>query len=237
MADQNELRQNIDSFTGSSQINALLFLMRSTIGSVVHTAVPVVVTSVTRSGTGNGASYLSCKPLVMQRSASGQSLPNVEIPRVPYFRLQHGSAAFVCDPKVGDVGLAVFAQSDTSLVNGDGKEKAPGSFRTFDMSDGFYFGGFWGQKPTTFVQIEDSGEITITATKSVTVNCKTAEINASTSYTVNAPTINLNGKINGGGSNSQGADFRGDVTADNISLKTHVHGGVEHGGSTTSGPQ
>lgn len=237
MADNNELRQNIDDFTGSSTINALTFMIKTIIGQVVHTAIPVVVTSVDRKGEGSGAGYLSCKPLVMQRSAAGQSLPNVEIPRIPYFRLQHGSAAFICDPKVGDVGIAIFAQSDTSQVNGDGKEKAAGSFRTFDMSDGFYLGGFWGQTPQTFVHIEDSGEITITATKSITVNCKTAEINASTSYTVNAPTINLNGRINGGGSGSQGAAFRGDVTADNISLKTHVHGGVEHGGSTTSGPQ
>lgn len=43
----------------------------------------------------------------------------------------------------------------------------------------------------------------------------------------NAPNVNLSGDLHA----------QGDVTANGISLKTHVHGGVQAGGSTTGGPQ
>ena len=72
---------------------------------------------------------------------------SVTIPHLPYFRYQHGTAAIICDPKVGDLGLAVFAQQDCSRLTGDTTPQAPGTFRCFDMSDGFYVGGFWGAGP------------------------------------------------------------------------------------------
>lgn len=237
------LRENIDSFTASSEMNALLFLIKQVISGTVHTAIPVVVLSVDRAGDGGGAGYLSCKPLVMQRAANGDSLPSVEIPRLPYFRLQHGTAAIICDPVPGDVGLAVFAQSDTSNVNGDGQEKQAGSFRSFDMSDGFYVGGFWGKTPKTFVHLEQDGTIEIDAPQAVTVKTKqatvTAEkmtVNASNLFEVTAPNIHLNGRISGGGSGGALATFSGDVVAKGVSVATHTHSGVRAGSDDTGGP-
>lgn len=236
---ENELRQNTDDFTMSSPVNALDFIIRTSLRKLIHTAIPVVVTSVERSGDGSGAGYLSAKPLVLTLAADGKSLPTTEIPRLPYFRLQHGTAAIICDPKVGDIGLAVFAQADSSNVNGETEPKAPASYRYFDMSDGFYVGGFWGSKPTTFVHLEDSGDITITAPKAVTINTEKVTVNASASYEVNAPIIRLNGKITGGGSSGATATFTGDVnvtgdvTASGTSLHTHIHKG-DSGGNTSA---
>lgn len=235
MADSG-LRENIDSFTCSSETNALLFLIKSIIGQTVNTCIPVVVTGVERAGKGAGAGYLSCKPLVMQRAANGDSLPCVEIPRVPYFRLQHGTASIVCDPVVGDVGLAVFAKSDTSNVNGDGQEKQAGSFRAFDMSDGFYLGGFWGKAPTTFIHLEQDGSIEIESTKEVTVKTAQVKIEASNRYEITAPQIILNGAITGGGSGGATANFTGDVIAKNVSVATHTHGGIQPGNGNTQVP-
>lgn len=241
------------AFVGSSQINVLDFLIRSIVKGMVNTAIPVRVDAVVRPGAGGGAGYLSATPLVKMRSASGKALEPVSIPKLRWFRLQHGTAAIICDPKPGDVGLAVFAQQDVSTLTGGSDPQQPGSFRCYDMSDGFYLGGFWGQQPTTFIRIEDSGDVTITAPQNVTINTTTATVNASASATIktasatiDAPTthvtgtLTVDGKITGGGglavSGGGGATVQGDVVADGISLKGHTHGGVQAGNGNTGAP-
>ena len=147
-----EFLQNSGEFAGSSDLNALDFFVRSIIKGMVNTAIPVRVDSIERPAEGGGAGYLSATPLIRMRSASGDALATVSIPKLRWFRLQHGTAAIIVDPKPGDVGLAVFAQQDVSTLSGGADPVQPGSFRCFDMSDGFYIGGFWGKTPTTFIR-------------------------------------------------------------------------------------
>jgi phage baseplate assembly protein gpV len=71
---------------------------------------------------------------------------------------------------------------------------------------------------TTKITLESNGNITI---------------ENSTQVDITSPTINLNGDVNV----SQTLDAGTDVTTGSISLKNHVHGGVQSGGSLTSGPQ
>ena len=63
------------------------------------------------------------------------------------------------------------------------------------------------------------------------------EVTASSSFTVTAPQINLNGAISGGGAGGENATFSGDVTAQGISLTTHTHTGVQSGDSSTGQPE
>lgn len=260
MAEQ--LKQNAKISSYGSGFNAQDFFVRQIIKRMVSTAIPVRVDRVDRAADGSGALYVDATPLICQTAADGTTLDPVSIPHLPYFRYQHGTAAVICDPKVGDVGLAIFAQQDVSRLSGGTEPVGPGSFRCFDMSDGFYIGGFWGQKPKTFIRIEDTGDVTITAPQTVVVNTAAATVNASStcdvntatatvtatsSVTIDTPathitgTLQVDGHITGSGglavSGGSGAVVSGDVTADGISLKTHVHGGVESGGSTTGGPQ
>ena len=66
---------------------------------------------------------------------------------LPYLRIQGGAAAVICDPVVGDIGLAVFAKQDVSNVDvGITEPVQPGTFRMFDISDGFYVGGFLNKR-------------------------------------------------------------------------------------------
>ena len=204
-----ELAQNVTEFTGSSEFNALDFLIRSIVKGMVNTAIPVRVDTIERPKDGSGAGYLSATPLVKMRAADGKALEPVSIPKLRWFRLQHGTAAFICDPKVGDVGLAIFAQQDVSVLDGGNQPVQQGSFRCFDMSDGFYVGGFWGKTPTTFVHIEDDGNIHIVApTKkqtdsptvivncdTATVNSKTTTVNASSSVKVDTPITTITGDV------------------------------------------
>lgn len=219
MADENrKLGARLNAF--ASGYNAQDFMIRAIIAQTVSTAIPVRVDTVTRSGDGSGALYVSATPLVGQTDPEGNLLPPVSIPRLPYFRLQHGTAALICDPMPGDVGLAIFAQSDCSRLTGGTEPVAPQFFRSFDMSDGFYIGGFWGKTPETFIRLEsETGAISIKC-KTLTLSCDSLSISASSGVTIDTPTVTVTG----------------DVVADGVSLKSHTHSGVESGNNSTGTP-
>lgn len=142
-----------------------------------------------------------------------------------------------------------FDQSDGFYIGGF-YNKAPSVFIELD-DDGT-------------IDITSTSSVTIN-TQNAIINCNTANVEASSSATISSPqttitgnqaTINAQTRINGnlfiaGGitwtGNAQGeggtANFIGtinatnDVTANGISLNSHVHGGVESGSSTTEAPQ
>lgn len=129
------------------------------------------------------------------------------IPKMPYFRLQGGLAAVVNDPQPGDIGIAIFAQQDISRLFGletsgeggdegggsdlppepgvqedDGTQQPvlPGSFRTFDMSDGVYIGGILNKAPVAWIEFKQQGEGTPAegeeeADPLITINIKSTE--------------------------------------------------------------
>lgn len=232
-----ELSANYDNFASSNPLNSMEFFIRSLISQVVSTSLPVVVTAVERKGEDAGAGYVTVKPLLQPRNNSGDGLEVTTIPKLPYFRLQHGKAAIICDPKVGDIGLAVVAKHDISNINGSTTPKVPATYRKFDPSDSFYIGGFWGKAPEVFIHLEDEGTIQIKAPTKITIESPECEVNASASFTVNSAQINLNGPISGGGSGGADATFTGDVNARGISLTSHTHTGVQSGNSSTGAPQ
>ena len=232
-----ELSANYDNFASSNPLNSMEFFIRSLISQVVSTSLPVVVTAVERKGEEAGAGYVTVKPLLQPRNNSGDGLEVTTIPKLPYFRLQNGKAAIICDPKVGDIGLAVVAKQDISNINGSTTPKVPATYRKFDPSDSFYIGGFWGKAPEVFIHLEDEGTIKIKAPTKISMEAPECEVNASTSFTVNSSQINLNGPISGGGSGGADATFTGDVNAKGISLTSHTHTGVQSGNSSTGAPQ
>lgn len=236
---EKELKRNAKPAAFASQFNALRFMIGSVVKGMVSTAIPVRVDAVELAEAGAG--YVDVTPLICQTDADGNALPNVTIPHLPFFRLQRGAAAIICDPKPGDIGIAVFAQQDCSRLTGGTTPVAPATFRSFDMSDGFYLGGFWGPTPTTLIHLDDDETtITVTAPQNVIVNTTTATVNASGSVEIDSPNTNLTGNltvqghITGRGgmaiSGGQGAAVTGNITvtsgdvkADGIGLKSHVH--------------
>jgi hypothetical protein len=91
---------------------------------------------------------------------------------VPFFRLQGGVSAFICDPVAGDIGLCGFAARDISSVKNTRAVANPGSQRTYDWADGLYVGGFINGVPTQYIQalasaggwkIHTPGDITLDA--------------------------------------------------------------------------
>ena len=208
MADE-VVKGNKKYTSGNSAYNAQEFHVRNIIMQHVNTATPVIVTAAQAGGAGEAAGWVTVKPLVAQIDGFGNTVPPVELFKLPYFRYQGGVAAVVIDPVPGDIGLAVFCKSDCSNIQQEQSEPVqPGSFRKFSQSDGFYLGGFLNKAPTTYVELKQSGEIVITAPGGLTIN----------------------GNITVNGSQT----LTGDCIAAGISLDNHIHTGDS--GGTTSPP-
>ena len=200
MAESGIVKGVADEDVDSSDLNRLEFLIK-VLQRDMSTAIPVIITAV-QAGDTNAAGYVDARPLVAQLDAWGNSLPMAAIHHLPYFRLQSGRAAVVLDPVPGDIGLAVFAQSDCSNVKqGANQTVQPGSWRKFDQADGFYVGGFLNKSVDTFVRLAQDGSVTITAPGNVTID---------------TPTVT----------------FTGDIVCGGFSYLGHTHTGVHGETST-----
>jgi len=143
--------------TAGSEYNALQFMIQNALRGQVHTAIPVKVQAV------NGL-FVDVLPLVSSVDGYGQAVEPTTIYHLPVFRYHAGVAAFIVDPIPGDIGLAVFAQSDSSNVQeGTSTPQQPGSFRRFSQSDGFYFGGFHKSTPSVYIEVTQEGVVNIQA--------------------------------------------------------------------------
>lgn len=157
--------------------NALDFIVKQTIRGLVNTAIPVLVVNCNAGGTGGAAGYVDIKPLICQTDAVGNILAPAVIYHVPYFRLQSGIAAVVIDPVPGDIGLAVFAQSDSSALPQKASAPVqPGSWRCYDQADAFYIGGFLNKAPSAWVEITQSGVINIKAGGGINIDAPNVTI-------------------------------------------------------------
>lgn len=183
-----------DDYVRNSPYNELDFIIRMILNNDVATATPVKVLAVEGGGAENPVGYVDVLPLISAMDAQGNTIDPVAIYHLPYHRYQGGRAAIVVDPEPGDIGLAMFAKQDASnLGTGTENPVQPGSFRSFDMADGFYYGGFLNEAPSVYIELKQDNSIVITASAGVTVKAPT----------VTVPT--------------------GDVIASGVSLKNHVH--------------
>ena len=183
--------------TAGSEYNTLQFMIQQALRGQIHTAIPVKVQAV------NGL-FVDVLPLVSQIDGFGEAVEPTTIFHLPVFRYHAGVAAVIVNPVVGDIGLAVFAQADSSNVQtGTDKPQQPGSFRRFSMSDGFYFGSFHPPSPSVYIEITQDGKVNIIAPTSVNIT---------------SPSITASGNIT----------VAGDANIGGISFLGHTHTGV-HG--------
>ena len=205
MAESGIVKGVADEDVDSSDLNRLEFLIK-VLQRDMSTAIPVIITAV-QAGDTNAAGYVDARPLVAQLDAWGNALPMATLHHLPYFRLQAGRAGIVLDPVPGDIGLAVFAQSDCStLKQGQTETAQPGSWRKFDQADGFYIGGFINTQIDTYVRLAQDGSVKITAPGNVTID---------------APSVSMTGDLY----------VTGDMTSGGKSYLNHTHMGV-HGETT-----
>lgn len=220
MAEDTTRTSNRKLNSGASEYNAISFLVEQMIKGMVNTAIPVRVDSCTKPGVGGAAGYVSATPLVQQRGADGKGLMPVSLPQLPYYRVQAGTAAVVLDPQPGDIGLAVFSQQDASNVKEGASEPVQaGSFRAFDMSDGFFVSCHFGQTPTTYVHLDpEKGEVTVKAPAKITFDAPQIELKGAVSMggAGSSDTITLDGSIK----------TNGDITTTGNVSAGHFYGPV-----------
>jgi len=197
-----------------------------------------VVQKVNESG-----DIVSVRPMVDGFTGGGDRIPNGIIHGVPVWRLQRGASAVIMPPIAGDIGLIAICDRDITSVKQTKKPSLPGSNRTHSYSDALYLGGVLNADPNQYVKFADDG-IEIVSPLTISMTAPVVEVNADSSFTVNASNIVLNGPVNQG-SGSYAGDFTfagnitatGEVTGKGVQLSTHIHGGVESGNANTQGPQ
>jgi hypothetical protein len=173
-----------DASSSAPGYNEQSFLIWSILKSISGAKL-VEVISCTNSGGVSPVGFVNVRPLVNQLDGYGNAVPHGQIFNLPFFRVQGGTNAVICDPAPGDIGLAIVEDRDISAVKNTKAQANPGSRRAFDLSDGLFIGGFLNGTPTQYVQFSSSG-ITIVTPGDVNIQAAgninaTAQGNASVS--------------------------------------------------------
>ena len=201
--------QYADSAT--SEFNADEFIIWSII-SRISTATLVQVKKVTNTGGVSAVGFVDIMPMVNMVDGAGNSYKHGTIFQCPYFRLQGGTDAVILDPKVGDIGIAIFADRDISSVSVNKAQSNPGSSRKYSKADGIYLGGVLNGTPQQYIEFT-SGGITVKSPSAVTIS---------------APSIKLE---------NAGAALQTLLNSTLLTwLATHTHSGVTVGGGVSGVP-
>ena len=203
-------RGSAENESGTSDSNMLDYFVRSIMGRMA-TATLVQVKAVTNAGEVSAVGLIDVQPMVAQLDGHGKPMPHGIIHNVPYARIQGGTAAFILDPKVNDIGIAIFAHRDISAVKNSKAPANPGSRRKFDWADALYVGGVLNGVPAQYIRFTSAGEIELKPASKVTV----------------LGDLTATGTITGAT----------DVVGGGKSLKTHLHTGVQTGGGVSGPPQ
>ena len=261
--DKNTFKGLQTEFTVFGKLNPLHFAIEQYLRQYVYTGFLARIDSCSSSGT-TGAKYVSATPLIAQTDGDNNTLPMVSIPKMPHYRIQQGIGALILDPVPGDIGIFTTCKQDISTVKqGTQTPQRAGSFREFSQSDAVMVGSVLTQDPQVWIHIKQDKTIVIHAPAGVTIETDAdctitcggnlnATVNGKTTLTCPETeitgTLLVRGKITGQGgleiSGGTGATVHGnintqggDISADDISLKQHRHGGVQTGSGTTSTAQ
>lgn len=187
--------------TQGNLLNAVSFIAKQ-ISAGKASAALVQVMSVSGGGIGKPA-MVAVQPMVDQVDGFGTRTPHGTIYNIPAFRYQAGVCAFIVDPIVGDIGLAVICDRDISQVKATGVISGPGSARQNSWADGVYFGAFLGGTPTTFVEATQDGKVTITAPGGLFINADITTVGAIQNNGTNISSTHVHGGIEIGSSNTE----------------------------------
>lgn len=139
-----------------SDVGSLTAVIKSIVLKI-QTVTLVEIISCTNDGEFSEVGFVDVRPLVYQITGDQKIVEHGIIYNIPYFRLQGGVNAVILDPKPGDIGMCGFCSRDISSVKNNKKASAPGSMRTYDWSDGLYFGGFLNGVPEQYIRFHPQG--------------------------------------------------------------------------------
>lgn len=208
--------------SSTDEANLMDFFIRSIVGRNA-TATLVQVKAVTNAGEVSAVGLIDVQPMVAQLDGKGKPTAHGVIHNVPYARIQGGTAAIILDPKVGDIGIAIFASHDISSVKNNKAPANPGSRRRFDWADALYVGGVLNGVPAQYIRFTSAGEVEIKPASKVTIIGK-LDVQGDTAITGDVTV-------------SKTLTATTDVVGAGKSLKGHLHTGVQTGGGVSGPPQ
>jgi hypothetical protein len=141
--------------TPGAQQNSVQFLVERILAGRAHASL-VQVLAVHGGGLAPPPT-VDVQPLVDQIDGQGNRYPHGTVYGLPVLRLGGGKAAIVCDPKVGDIGIAIFCDRDISIVKATKARSGPASRRQNNWCDGVYLGSLLGSTPTQYIEMSNDG--------------------------------------------------------------------------------
>lgn len=221
----------------NSDFDVTCFIVRQMM-SQLETMKLVKVTAVTGGGGAIAkAGTVSVQLLVNQLDGAGNSTPHGIVHGIPWWRLQGGTGAVICDPVVGDIGYVLCADRDISNVKtaveaGKSAQTNPGSFRKYSVSDGIYVGGCLNDIPAQYLAFTADGMLWTDKSGNVLKSTSAGfEMTpAGGIFKINGNAIVTgNLQLGGGVLNQAGSRYTGtistagDLIAGTISVKSHTH--------------
>lgn len=232
--------------------------------SEIHTAMPCKVVSVYSNGETQKVDVLPCVDNLLK---DGTGEPGMQILGVPVIFPGSRETLISFPINVDDTVLCIFAQrSMDNFKIGNGQPTTANDYRKFSDQDAVAIPGLFPfsrsiNRPAVRkfphepgrdlciahniasgtevnILLKQSGELIINTEQAVTVNCKTGVINATESYTINAPTLNVNAATTNWTGNiihKGNYSITGQARFNGRLFDTHTHGGVT-AGNGTSGP-
>lgn len=249
--------------------------------SGIYTAIPCKITNIPST---LSDLRVDVQPIINQLYADGTNEEHPQILAVPVV-FPSGRDSMLSFPLfVGDTVLCVFSQAGMDTFKAGGGELAPPpDFRKMDSRDAVAIPGLtpfakslnnsavrtWAHNTSDFVvahnigsgrevevRMRPSGDVIVNTNQNATINCNNAEVNADSSFSVNAPsctfqcdsfvvntgTYSMSATNTASWSSSGTTNWSGTVnhtgtfTFNGIAFGTHKHTGVQPGGGTSGGP-
>jgi hypothetical protein len=206
----------------TSDLDMMNFVVRQVLNQVDTVKVVKVIAVHPGSGSPPAGGTVDVQPLVNQIDGNGFPTSHGTVFGLPYTRMQAGAWAIIADPAVGDMGLIVCADRDSSSVIANKAQANPGSRRKHNIADGFYIGAALNAAPTSYFQLNSDGTFKIADSKGNVLQTSGSGF----SLTGN---VVVTGNFSASGTIS-------DTSGAGLSLTTHTHSGVTTGGGTSGPP-
>lgn len=226
--------------TPSSNLEQLLTVAIESRIVDMHTCYPAKITSFDPE-----SQTCTCEILIKriiadnQKTETSRSIP--PLIDVPLLFMQTADFAITTPVKPGDECLLIFSSRDIDNWNETGRSMEPRTRRKFNLSDAFALPmarsklniienynpddiEIRNKSNESKVVLKNNGDILLKNNSKIEIQTPNLVINAN---------IDISGDVNVTGS----IEATSDVKAGAISLNSHVHGGVQSGGSNTGGPQ
>lgn len=232
--------------------------------SEIYTALPCKIVNIYQD---NAQQKVDVVPSVNNLMKDGSSEPSMQMLGIPVI-FPGSSTTLISFPiNAGDTVLCIFAQrSMDNFKIGNGEPTTANDMRKFSDQDAVAIPGLFpfgkslnnpavrkyphnsnrdlciahniASGNEVNIIMAQSGDMTINTEHAVTVNCKTGVMNATESYTINTPTMNINASTTNWVGNiiHQGNyTMTGQARFNGRLFDTHTHAGVTPGSGTSGG--